>query len=58
MSGNLVNAFGKISLEDTQMENREILLGILQELRKMNVQLSLLTDTEIKEHDLYPTEES
>ena len=58
MAGDLVNAFGKITLEDTQEQNRDLLLHILQELRIMNMHLSLLTDNEITKFDLDPHEES
>lgn len=58
MAGNLVNAFGKITLEDTQEQNRDLLLHILNELRIMNMHLSVITDNEITIHDLDPHEES
>lgn len=57
MAGNLVNAFGKIALEDTQTDNRDLLLKIIAQLQIMNLHLSVLTDTKIEEFDLITKEE-
>lgn len=55
MAGNLVNAFGKISLVDTQADNRELLLAILAELRIMNVHLESITDERVRLEDIEET---
>ena len=52
MAGNLVNAFGKITLEDTQIDNRELLIAILHELRIMNVHLQSITDERVRPEDV------
>ena len=53
-SGTLVNAFGSVNVEDTQLENRDLLLVIIEELRIMNMHLAMLTDNEITRDDLDP----
>jgi len=50
--GNLVNAFGKITLEETQTDNRELLEGILHQLKIMNVHLQYLTDQVVRDEDI------
>jgi len=52
MSGNLVNAFGKITLEETQTDNRELLEEILLQLRIMNIHLQHLTDQTVRREDV------
>jgi len=52
MSGNLVNAFGKINLEETQVDNRDLLLEILKQLKIMNIHLESITDQRILDHDI------
>jgi len=52
MSGNLVNAFGKITLEETQTDNRELLEEILLQLRIMNIHLQHLTDQIVRREDV------
>ena len=47
MAGNLVNAFGKIALEETNKDVEELLEAILVELRIMNLHLSMVTEEEI-----------
>lgn len=44
---NLVNAFGKIALDENSRDVEELLNAILVELRLMNLQLTLMTGTEI-----------
>lgn len=46
-TGNLVNAFGKIALEETNKDVEELLEAILVELRIMNLHLSMVTEEEI-----------
>lgn len=53
-----VDLLGDVSLEETQLANRDLLLHMLQELRIMNMHLSVLTDNEITKFDLDPHEES
>ena len=52
MSGKLVNAFGAISLEETQVDNKEILLAVLIELRIMNEHFARMRDEVIEPDDL------
>ena len=52
MSNNLVNAFGKITLEETQTDNRELLEEILLQLKIMNVHLQYLTDERVRREDI------
>lgn len=52
MSGNLVNAFGKIALDETSRDVEELLEAILIELRMMNVHLAMMTDEEVKKGDV------
>lgn len=47
MAGNLVNAFGKIALEETNKDVEELLEAILVELRIMNLHLSMVTEEEL-----------
>lgn len=49
---NLVNAFGAITLEETQEDNRELLEEILLQLKIMNVHLQHLTDQVIRDEDI------
>ena len=49
MSGSLVNAFGKIALDETNRDANEILEAILLELKKMNVQLAEMTGEELND---------
>lgn len=49
MSGSLVNAFGKIALDETNRDANEILEAILLELKKMNVQLAEMTGDELND---------
>jgi hypothetical protein len=44
---NLVNAFGKIALDENSRDVEELLNAILVELRIMNIQLSIMTGDEI-----------
>ena len=48
----LVNMFGSLNLEDTQVDNRELLLAILLELRKMNAHMEHITDQRITDEDV------
>lgn len=52
MSGKLVNAFGAISLEETQVDNKELLLAVLIELRIMNEHFARMRDEVIEPDDL------
>lgn len=52
MSGNLVNAFGKIALDETSRDVEELLEAILIELRMMNVHLAMMTDEEVTKGDV------
>lgn len=47
----LVNLFGGINLEDTQVDNRQLLMAILLELRKMNAHMEHITDQHITDED-------
>lgn len=49
---NLVNAFGKIALDESSRDTRELLAAIIVELRIMNVHLAQLNDEEITAHDV------
>mgnify|MGYP003674595610 FL=1 len=49
---NLVNAFGKISLDETARDTRELLEAILVELKIMNLHMSQLDDEEITAEDV------
>ena len=44
---NLINAFGKISLDETNKDTVELLIAILLELRVSNAHLAKLTNEEI-----------
>lgn len=48
----LRNAFGKLSLEDTQLDTREILIAILEQMIIMNKHLQSITDEDIDEFDI------
>lgn len=52
MSGNLVNAFGKIALDENVRDSEELLEAILIEMRIMNTYLAILTDNEISSEDV------
>lgn len=52
MAGDLINAFGKITLEETQIDHRELLIAILHELRIMNVHLQSITDERVRPEDV------
>jgi len=52
MANNLVNAFGKIALDETSRDVEELLECILIELRIMNTHLALMTDEEITKNDV------
>jgi len=52
MAGNLVNAFGKIALDETNRDTRELLEAIIVELRIMNTHLAMLTDEELTVEDV------
>lgn len=52
MSGNLVNAFGKIALDETSRDTKELLEAILVELRMMNIHLYKLSDEEVTSEDV------
>lgn len=52
MSGNLVNAFGKIALDETSRDTVELLNAILVELRIMNIHLAMMTEDEVKVNDI------
>lgn len=56
----LVNMFGKVALEDTQLdiklEHGEILMEVLLELRKINMHLAHMTDQHITDQDVEDTE--
>jgi hypothetical protein len=47
MSGDLVNAFGKITLDATSRDVRELLEAILVELKMTNIHLAKLSDEKI-----------
>ena len=49
---NLVNAFGKIALDETSRDTEELLQAILVELRIMNLHLSQIDDEEISAEDV------
>lgn len=49
---NLVNAFGKIALDETSRDVGELLEAILIELRMMNVHLAMMTDEEVTKGDV------
>lgn len=49
---NLVNAFGKISLDETARDTRELLEAILTELRILNLHMSQIDDEEITAEDV------
>ena len=53
----LVNMFGGINLEDTQVDNRELLLAILLELKKLNAHMAHMTDQHITDEDVSSEEE-
>lgn len=48
---NLVNAFGKIALDENSRDVEELLNAILVELRLMNIQLSVMTGDELGPED-------
>ena len=52
MSGQLVNAFGAISLEETQKNNEELLLLVLTELRVMNEHLARMRGEDLTVDDI------
>ena len=52
MSGNLVNAFGKIALDENSRDIEERLDAIIAELRIMNTHLAMMTDDEITIEDV------
>ena len=52
MSGSLVNAFGKITLEETQQDNRDLLLEVLLQLKIMNVHLASISDVRVRKEDI------
>ena len=52
MSGNLVNAFGKIALDETSRDVRETLALILIELRIMNEHTARMRGEHIDQEDL------
>lgn len=52
MSGDLVNAFGKISLDETSKDISELLVEILVELNKINIHLAVLSDEKISDSEV------
>lgn len=48
----LVNAFGKITLDETSRDTVELLNAILVELRIMNIHLAMMTEDEVKANDI------
>lgn len=48
----LVNAFGAISLEDTQVSNQELLQAILIEMRMMNEHFARMRNEVIEPDEL------
>jgi len=52
MSGNLVNAFGKIALDESSKDTVELLNAILVELRIMNIHLSEMSGNTITSGDV------
>jgi hypothetical protein len=47
-----VDGDGKITLEETQTDNRELLEEILIQLKMMNIHLQHLTDQNIRREDV------
>jgi len=56
----LVNMFGKVALEETQLDIKldhgEILMEVLLELRKINMHLAHMTDQHITDQDVEDTD--
>ncbi len=52
MAKDLVNAFGKITLDETQRDTKELLHEILIELKKLDLHLSELSGLRINEDDV------
>lgn len=52
MSGSLVNAFGKIALDESSRDIEELLEAILVEIRIMNTHLGMMTEEEITKEDV------
>ncbi len=52
MAGSLVNAFGKITLDENSRDVEELLGAILLELRIINVHLAMMTDDEVTAEDV------
>jgi hypothetical protein len=49
---NLVNAFGKIALDETSRDTRELLEAIIVELRILNLHMAKMNDEEISSDDV------
>lgn len=56
MSGKLVNVFGAVNLETTQVTNQELLLEILVQLKILNEHMSRMRGDEVDVDDLEDTE--
>ena len=52
MSGKLINAFGAINLEETQVSNQELLQAVLVELRIMNEHFARMRNEVIEPDEL------
>lgn len=52
MSGSLVNAFGKIALDETSRDIEELLAAVIVELRIMNTHLAMITTEEVTAEDV------